>query len=244
MDAAPCAARAKLGHFRTLSMPMIPPFPRWVWSWAAALPFAAGATNAIALLALHHGGVTHLTGISTEGAIGIGTGNLPLLLHAAAIMSSFTIGCMVSAWTIRSERWARGRACVAVLATEGALLLLAAHLLDDSPTAGTCLCALAIGLQNGASSLVTGAVLRTSHVTGMFTDLGIVLGQRLRGAAYDRRRAWLCAVVIVTFVAGGIAGAALAGAWTGRALWLPAGVTFVMAAMTGRRLRHTVPAPI
>ncbi|URL56972.1 DUF1275 domain-containing protein [Luteibacter flocculans] len=223
---------------------MIPPFPRWVWSWAAALPFAAGATNAIALLALHHGGVTHLTGISTEGAIGIGTGNVALLLHAAAIICFFTLGCMASAWTIRSARWARGRACVAMLTMEGVLLVVAAHVLDGWPTVGTCLCALAIGLQNGASSLVTGAVLRTSHVTGMFTDLGIALGQRLRGATYDGRRARLCVVVIGTFIAGGIAGAALADAWTSRALWLPAAVVFAMAFTTGRRLDPLAPASI
>ncbi|MDQ0008052.1 uncharacterized membrane protein YoaK (UPF0700 family) [Luteibacter jiangsuensis] len=200
------------------------------------LPFAAGATNAIALLALRHGGVTHLTGISTEAAIGIGTADVWLLLHALAIMGLFTLGCAVSAWVIRSERWARGAASVAVLGSEAALLALAAHTLDANSTIGTCLCSLAIGLQNGASSLVTGAVLRTSHLTGMFTDLGIALGQRLRGAAYDPRRAGICVVVIGTFIAGGACGAVLFGPWSGRALWLPVFVVLAMTALTGLRL--------
>ncbi|WP_429197092.1 YoaK family protein [Luteibacter sp. W1I16] len=200
------------------------------------LPFAAGATNAIALLALRHGGVTHLTGISTEGAIGIGTADGRLLLHALAIMGLFTLGCAISAWAIRSERWARGPASVAVLCSEAALLALAAHTLDIDPTLGTCLCGLAIGLQNGASSLVTGAVLRTSHLTGMFTDLGIAMGQRWRGAAFDPRRTRICVVVIGAFIAGGACGAVLFGPCSGRALWLPALVVIAMAASTGLRL--------
>lgn len=201
------------------------------------LPFAAGATNAIALLALRHGGVTHLTGISTEGAIGMGTGDTRLLLHAVSIMGLFTLGCAVSAWAIRSERWARGVASVAILWAEAALLAVAAHTLDADPTIGACLCSLAIGLQNGASSLVTGAVLRTSHVTGMFTDLGIALGQRLRGAAYDPLRTRICIVVIGTFIIGGACGAALFGPWSGHALWLPALVVLAMTGLTSLRLR-------
>jgi uncharacterized membrane protein YoaK (UPF0700 family) len=80
-------------------------------------------------------------------------------------------------------------------------------------------------------------VLRTSHLTGMFTDLGIAMGQRWRGAAFDPRRTRLCVAVIGAFIAGGACGALLFGSCSGRALWLPALVVLAMATWTGVRLR-------
>jgi uncharacterized membrane protein YoaK (UPF0700 family) len=71
----------------------------------------------------------------------------------------------------------------------------------------------------------SGAIIRTSHVSGMFTDLGISLGHALRGVAVDQRRLWLCLVIITAFLAGGIAGALLYGQWQYRALYLPALLT-------------------
>lgn len=69
---------------------------------------------------------------------------------------------------------------------------------------------------------VTGAVLRTSHVTGMFTDLGIVLGQRARGAPYDPIRSRECGAVIASFIAGDAAGASSFYHLAGRGAFIPA----------------------
>ncbi len=83
------------------------------------------------------------------------------------------------------------------------------------------LAAAACGLQNGMFSNYRGMVLRTSHMTGTLTDLGILLGRR------DHRngQAWkgvLLATTLATFVGGGIAGSYGANAAALHALWLPA----------------------
>jgi uncharacterized membrane protein YoaK (UPF0700 family) len=83
----------------------------------------------------------------------------------------------------------------------------------------------AIGLQNAMATTYSGAIVRTSHVSGMFTDLGITLGHALRGLPVARRRLWLCLVIIASFLAGGVAGALLFGAVQYRALYLPALLT-------------------
>ena len=89
----------------------------------------------------------------------------------------------------------------------------------------TCLAAAACGLQNAMCSAYSGGIVRTTHVSGMFTDLGIFLGHGLRGLPVDRRRMRLCAVVITGFLAGGVA-AAVAFRWLGyRTLFLPAAAT-------------------
>jgi uncharacterized membrane protein YoaK (UPF0700 family) len=53
----------------------------------------------------------------------------------------------------------------------------------------------------------SGAVIRTTHVTGLFTDLGITIGLWFRGQPADRRRVVLYLTLILGFILGGIFGA-------------------------------------
>lgn len=197
---------------------MIPFFPRWTWSWAVFLPLVAGSVNAAALLSLHHGGVTHLTGISTEGAIGLGSGDLALLLHAVGVIALFTVSCAFSAWLARGPRWIPSVAAGTLLLAVAALLAVASSVMESTPWLGVMICAAAMGLQNGTTSLVTGAVLRTSHLTGMFTDLGIALGQRVWRGPVDRRRVAVCFTVVASFVCGATGGTLLYLRWNAIAL--------------------------
>lgn len=211
---------------------MIPSFPRWIWLWAAALPAVAGSTNAIALLALRHGGVTHLTGISTEGAIGLGTQDVHLLFHAVGVILLFLFGCALSAGLLRAPRWTPSAMAVWVLILEAMVLAAAAWILPETPWLGVTLCAGAMGLQNGMTSLVSGALLRTSHLTGMFTDLGTALGQLTWRGPVDRRRVAVCAVVIGSFVTGAALAAACYARWNGQALIANAVGVMAVAAVT------------
>lgn len=211
---------------------MIPSFPGWIWLWAAALPAVAGSTNAIALLALRHGGVTHLTGISTEGAIGLGTQDAHLLFHAVGVILLFLFGCALSAGLLRAPRWTPSAMAVWVLILEAMVLAAAAWILPETPWLGVTLCAGAMGLQNGMTSLVSGALLRTSHLTGMFTDLGTALGQLTWRGPVDRRRVAVCAVVIGSFVTGAALAAACYARWNGQALIANAVGVMAVAAVT------------
>jgi Protein of unknown function (DUF1275) len=40
--------------------------------------------------------------------------------------------------------------------------------------------AMACGMQNGMTTRYSGAVVRTTHLTGMFTDMGLLIGHLLR----------------------------------------------------------------
>lgn len=71
----------------------------------------------------------------------------------------------------------------------------------------------AMGLQNSLVSLVSGSVVRTTHLTGTFTDLGIELGQLIQKRSEDRpalkARIKLRLVIIGFFMSGALAGAYL-----------------------------------
>ncbi len=71
----------------------------------------------------------------------------------------------------------------------------------------------AMGMQNALVSIVSGSVVRTTHLTGTFTDLGIELAQLLHRSAEDKRairsRIKLRVAIIFFFMAGALGGAYL-----------------------------------
>ena len=76
-------------------------------------------------------------------------------------------------------------------------------------------------------STYSGAVIRTTHISGMFTDLGIFLGHTLRGLPVDSRRLRLCFLVISGFLVGGVVGAVAFYRLSYSALFIPAALTAI-----------------
>jgi hypothetical protein len=74
-------------------------------------------------------------------------------------------------------------------------------------------------------STYSGAVVRTTHLSGMFTDLGVFLGHWLRRLPVDTRRLRLCFLAIAGFRGGGVAGAAAFHRLSYAALLIPAALT-------------------
>ena len=152
---------------------------------------------------------------------------------------------MLSGLLIKDSVLQLGRRYGVALAFEAALLVLAVPLFEQGYFAGPLLAAVAIGLQNAMATTYSGAIIRTSHVSGMFTDLGITLGHALRGLPVDHRRLSLCLVIISAFLAGGVIGALLYGQWQYKALYLPAVLTGTTGLIYGvyrhRQLARTTP---
>ena len=90
---------------------------------------------------------------------------------------------------------------------------------------GHYLASCACGLQNAMVTTYSGTVIRTTHLSGMFTDLGIFLGHALRGLPVDRQRLKLCGLIISGFLCGGIAGTIAFRAMSYAALLIPAALT-------------------
>ncbi|MBK0379266.1 YoaK family protein [Mucilaginibacter segetis] len=90
----------------------------------------------------------------------------------------------------------------------------------------------AMGMQNALVSMVSGSVVRTTHLTGMFTDLGIDLsGALLAGKPSNpaaRRRILLRLTIIIFFLLGGLAGGFAFRAWRFAAFYVPCGLLLVV----------------
>ncbi|WP_250622940.1 YoaK family protein [Pinirhizobacter soli] len=202
---------------------VVPVFPRWIWPWAGVLALMAGFVNAVAILATHEA-ATHLTGVATAATAAVALGNWPVAAILGLVALAFVIGAAMSGVLLRAPRWQSMRHVCVPFFLEAASLVVGGLLLDSYPTTGLTLCAFAVGIQNGTSTITTGALIRTSHVTGILTDLAVSLGQALQGRPWDRRRASVCGIVFGGFVIGALAGAWGFHRWGGLALLCPAGV--------------------
>lgn len=208
---------------------MISKLPRWVWVGGWVLAFIAGTINVIGLLGFAHEAITHLTGNTTRLAEAVANLDMPAARHIALLMGAFVVGAVVSGFIIQDSTLQLDRRYSVALILESALLFVSVPLLQGAHSLGMYASACAIGIQNAMASTYSGTVVRSSHVSGMFTDLGISFGHALRGLPVDRRRVSLCFVVISGFFVGGIFGTMAFRRYNYSALLFPATFTAVIA---------------
>ena len=150
-------------------------------------------------------------------------------IHLLFNVFSFLIGSAFSGFFIESSALKLGRRYGVALCIEGSLLLLSLGFLVQGNVYGQYLASSACGLQNAMITTFSGAVVRTTHMTGIITDLGIMIGESLRGRQFDRRKAKLFIFIFLGFLLGGTAGAALFNVYELYALAFPALLAFVIA---------------
>lgn len=202
--------------------------PRWVWIGAGALACVAGMVNAVGFLGFEHQAVTHLTGTTTLLGAAIATSDLRAALHLAGVALAFVAGAALGGVIVQDATLRLGRRYGVALAFESLLLFASAAMFRRHEVTGALLAAMACGLQNAMATTYSGAVVRTTHLSGMFTDLGIGLGHALRGLPLQKRRLWLCTLIISAFFLGAVLGAALFAHAGTDALLVPAALTGVV----------------
>ena len=199
--------------------------PRWVWIGAVALACVAGMVNVIGYLGFEHQAVSHLTGTTSLLGAALAQGDLRAIVHLWGMLIAFCVGAMLSGLVIQDQTLKLGRRYRVALALEAALLLLSIPLFKQQQIWGALLAAMACGLQNAMVTTYSGAAVRTTHLSGMFTDLGIGLGHLIRGMPLPMRRLTLSGLIISGFLAGGILGAWAFGVWRYHALLIPSALT-------------------
>lgn len=203
--------------------------PRWIVVGAVLLTFITGSVNAVGLLGMFHGATTHVTGTVTSGAVALQQGNVDDAVRAAAVVVAFFVGALCSGLIVGSPEVRRGRRYGWALVLEAGLLLLAWGLFARGHLFAVVLAAMSAGLQNGMLTTWSGAVLRTSHLTGVVTDLGVNLAFALRGN--DRRRELkVHAALFSGFFLGGVATSAMWADFGYSVLALPVALCLLAAA--------------
>ena len=208
---------------------MVTKLPRWVEVGGFSLTLIAGSVNAIGLLGFEHQAVSHLTGTSTLLGVRLTEGNPDSVLHLALIIVSFVGGAAVSGFIVQDATLKLGRRYGVVLLLESGLLFAAMWTLNNGLIVGHLLASAACGLQNAMATTYSGASMRTTHVSGLFTDIGIALGHVLRGIPANTRRLQLQLVLIAGFILGGSLGAVTYRRYNYIALSVPAVLALLLA---------------
>jgi uncharacterized membrane protein YoaK (UPF0700 family) len=187
---------------------------------AVLLALTAGILNSVGFMAIALY-TSHMTGLTAMLADGLALGALDVALLCLVGIVAFTLGAAACALLFN---WARRRGLrsryALVLMIEAVLVLLVGLIAEELTSAERswaliALLGLTMGLQNAIITKISNAQIRTTHVTGMITDIGIELGKLV----YPRRRddpdpvrpqldrLGLHALLVSSFFVGGLVGA-------------------------------------
>lgn len=190
---------------------------------AYLLAWVAGVLNSVGFVAVGFY-TSHMTGITAGIADQLVLGGWLIVGLGAVALIFFLIGAMACAWQFN---WARRRPryhddrFALVLFSEAVLVLFIGGLADqvDSWRLREWVLVAALGFvmgqQNALITKVSDATIRTTHITGMVTDIGIELGKASylnRLAESEPVRADLAKLrmhttLVVLFFLGGLMGA-------------------------------------
>lgn len=188
------------------------------------LAFVAGATNAGAFRAVGRY-TSHMTGIISSMADAVILGNSAVFLTGIGAFVAFLAGAATTAVMVHAARRRGLSSAYALPLLLEALLLLVFGLvgarLENVHTAfisaTVALLCFMMGLQNAVITKISNAEIRTTHMTGIVTDLGIELGMLLyvnrrdipsERVEADRGRLQLLLLLLGGFFTGGVLGAA------------------------------------
>jgi uncharacterized membrane protein YoaK (UPF0700 family) len=189
----------------------------------ALLAFVAGAINAGGYLAVHQY-TSHMTGILSAMADNLALGAYDLVLAGFGAVVSFLAGAACTAILVNYSRRQGARIAGGAPLLLEALLLLGFGLMGARltrieglfvPFTVVLLCFM-MGLQNALITKLSNAEIRTTHVTGIITDIGIEVGKLLywndprradRPVQANFVRLRLLIILVAAFFLGGASGA-------------------------------------
>ena len=179
------------------------------------LAFVAGAINAGGFLAVQQY-TSHMTGSVSAMADNLALGAHDLVFVGAGGLLSSLAGAVCSTVMVNAARQRQLNSEFAFPLLLEALLLLGFGVLGARlaevrglfvPVTVMLLCFI-MGLHNAVITKLSGAVIRTTHITGVVTDIGIELGRLMvRSAQFNRPHLDTLTRLALAFFVGGVVGA-------------------------------------
>jgi uncharacterized membrane protein YoaK (UPF0700 family) len=164
-----------------------------------------------------------MSGILSSVADNLILGQIQLAIAGVALVASFLCGSMTTAWMVNwSQRRQMRSAFARPLLVEAGLLLVfgifgaaISHFEEFFVPVTVLLLCFIMGLQNAVITKISHAEIRTTHVTGLLTDLGIEMGKMLyfnrsafpQKVVANRRKLRIHAQLVSSFFGGALVGA-------------------------------------
>lgn len=165
--------------------------------------------------------VSQMTGIMSRLSESLFHSNWTLAFNGGMVLTGFILGALVSGLVIgdrespQDRRFAFGMILLSFSLFVSAGFASLMHVVTLFTTAFAC------GLQNALTAKYRGLQMRTTHVTGIVTDLGVYTARLIKGQGWPWQ-AWLLMALILSFLVGGVLGIIMFKLWHGASLILPA----------------------
>lgn len=186
---------------------------------ARYLAFVAGAANAGGWMAVRQY-TSHMSGVVSSMADDLALGSFTLFRDGLASLLAFFLGAVSTPLCVRYARTRQLESEYALpLLLEAALLVLfgltAKGFAGSRVMSTVLLLCFTMGLQNATITKLSDSVIRTTHLTGMVTDVGIAFGRVLHAKVLrtgaplesDMSAIRLLGSLIGLFFIGGVIGA-------------------------------------
>ena len=180
--------------------------PVWIQISAFFLALNAGMINVLAILNVSHQAISHMTGNVSYLVVDLLQQNWFNVLFLVGVIFFFMLGAFYSGFIIRDANLRFGRRYGAVLSLEAIFLLMSWLFITHYPHYALLWAATACGMQNALASTYKGTIIRTTHLSGVLTDLGLAIGYKVRGLYVNPKRIVLHVLIVFGFFTGGIIG--------------------------------------
>ena len=183
--------------------------PLWVQLGAFFLSVNAGIINVLGLVTVLHQSVSHMTGNVSMLAMALLDWQWSQVIYLFLVVVCYVIGSFYSGLILGNSHFLLGRRYGLPLSLVAIFILLCGILLPYFPRYALLWACVAMGVQNAMISYYKGTIIRTTHLSGVLTDLGLALGYRVRGLHVGKRRVILHLLILIGFFIGGLVATAV-----------------------------------
>ena len=202
--------------------------PKWVQFGAFMLAMNAGMINVLGLISLLHQSVSHMTGNASLIALSLSQQDYNSVLFLILVIFSYVLGSSYSGFILGNSHFKLGRRYGLPLSLVTLFILLCWLLIDEYPRYALLWACASMGVQNAMVSHYQGAIIRTTHLSGVLTDLGLALGYFIRGLKNESKRIILHLLILFGFISGSIVAALTYPYLQLNAFLLPASLSLIL----------------
>lgn len=202
--------------------------PNWVQFGAFMLAMNAGMINVLGLICLLHQSVSHMTGNASLLAISLLERDYASVLFLILVIICYVLGSSYSGFILGNSHFKLGRRYGLPLSLVTVFILICNAFMENYPHYALLWACAAMGIQNAMVSHYRGAIIRTTHLSGVLTDLGLALGYFFRGLKAENKKIILHLLILFGFICGSIIAALAYPYLQLDSFLLPAGLSFIL----------------
>lgn len=191
----------------------------WIYLSAVLLPFNGGYINAATLISFLQNSVGYVTGNLTYAGVFLSNGEFLIFVRMILLVIFFLVGTIISGLIIKSPHYNQDYSYPTSLILQLLLILIAILFLNSHLSYCEYILAMTMGLQNAMTTYYGSAIIRTTHMTGTTTDLGLLIAYKIKNKKIATWKLKLYIILILSFLTGSFIGALAFKNFHGNALY-------------------------